>query len=252
MDRPLQLVSIPAGVSLFLAVIAILAAVVWLFAGRVAIEAQASGVIVNPPGNNEVSAPVSGAIELGPPLLGTVVGRGQVIASLRTHEGRIAEVRAPIEGMVVALATGNNGTVKTGDPLLTLAPMTQPMIAYVFVPTATASSVARGDRVTVAPIDIDTSVTGRLVGTVEEVVPLPASPERIDYLVTDEQLAANLASSGPVNEVIVSFVPNPGDPSQLTWTGKGPGTAGFIVSGETVTATISLAEESPWQGLLGI
>lgn len=242
--------SIPAAVSLALAVVIVMAGLVWLLAGSVAVNAQATGVMVNPPANTDVVAPVSGTIELGPPLLGTIVERGQEIALLRTDSGKATSVRAPLTGMVVELSNGNNGPIFTGQTIATLAPTTQPMIAYIFVSSTTATSVARGDQVAVTPAGINSSVQGQLVGAVEEVVPLPASTERINYLVSNDELADQIIAEGPVNEVIVTFTPVADNPSQLQWS-KG-GATPFIISGTQVAATVTLAEESPWKALLGL
>lgn len=260
-SRPLQQVTIPAAVALALALVVLAAGTLWLFGGSVAIRAQASGVIVNPPTNTQILAPASGVVELGPPLLGTVVKRGQQLGMVTrvlpldragSRPATAVSLTAPIDGMVVELNTGNGGNVVTGDPIVTLAPLAQPMISYLFVASQTAPGVARGDAVSVSPVGVNTNVNGTLIGSVEEVVPMPASPERIRYLVSNRDLADEIINSGPVNEVVVSLASDPQNPQRLTWTKSGSQADTFIISGTQVEATIELAEESPWRTLLGI
>ena len=247
----MRLVSIPAALSLAFAIFVIGGAIFWLFVGTLAVDARATGVIVNPPANTEVTAPQAGVLLQGPALLGKTVASGETLATLQTTDNRVINIPAPYAGLLVSVGTGSGASLAAGDVLLTLAPNTTPQVAYLFVPTQAAAGVARGDRVEVAPTGIDVNSAGLLVGTVEEVVPLPISEQRLNYLVTDDSLAQSLTSGGPVNEVVVSFKPDPRSHTGLAWTSDGPPPGQFIVSGTTASAEIILTEQAPWRVLIG-
>ena len=84
----MRLVSIPAALSLAFAIFVIGGAIFWLFVGTLAVDARATGVIVNPPANTEVTAPQAGVLLQGPALLGKTVASGETLATLQTTDNQ--------------------------------------------------------------------------------------------------------------------------------------------------------------------
>lgn len=247
LDRPLRLVSVPAAVALGLALLVIIAGGLWLFGGHVAVRVPASGVIVNPPNNVDVVATVAGVVAEGPSAIGSEVRRGEPVATVRTPAGDSVDIPATVSGTVVSIGTGTNDAVVDGEILVTIAPDTAPMIGVVFAPANTVPGITAGDPVTLHPISADPAATGSLTGTVSEVTPLPVGPDRIESLVTDPQLTELITAGGePVHEILLTLTT---DGDDLVWTGPGP--AAPPTSGEIVAAQITIAEQTPWQALMG-
>lgn len=246
LERPVRLVSIPAAVSLGLAVVLIACGLLWLFGGSLAVSVPAAGVLVNPPGNTELTAPKAGTVVAGPVVSGSQVVTGQVVARIRTDNDTVLALRAPFPATVTAVSIGNQGTVAQGQAIATLAPVTQPMMGNLFVPYESASQLSVGDRVI-----ISTSQGGsQLVGTVSSYSPLPASVERVTFVVGNSQAAADITKQGLVSEVIVGFTPDPSNPTGLQWSG-GDAPTNPIISGSLVSADLIVDQETPWKALWG-
>lgn len=249
LDKPLRLVSVPAAVGLMLALLIIFGGALWLFGGQVAVRVPAAGVIVNPPENVSVVTAVGGVIETGPSTEGQRVTKGEPIAQVRTPDGAVVAVPSPIDGVVVSEGSAQNAPVVPGEILATIAHEAVPMVGIVFAPTNTIPGIVVGDRVSVQPLSADPSAEGVLNGTVASITRLPVSTERVESLVTDPALTAEIMAEGTVHEITLNLETLPGQPDQLVWSG-GPGPSQAPTSGEIVNAEIIIAEQSPWQALV--
>jgi len=238
--------------SLVVIVIVMAAGGLWLFGGHVAVKTQAQGVLVNPPGNAPVVSPVNGVVAAPLMPVGAPVRPGEVVAQVRTADGSIEDLTAPVTGTVVSLSSGSYASVKAGETLLTIAPATGPMAGVLFVSAQAVGAIVPGLPVEVAPESVDVGRTGVLLGVVAEVGPLPVSRDRVSLVLGDEDLAEEMLRAGPLHEVIVEFQPDPDAPLGLTWSGSGPQDAGQVPSGTLAVAQLVLREQSPWQALLGI
>lgn len=252
MDVPLRLVSVPAMVSLLAIVLVMVAGALWLFGGHVAVKTQAQGVLVNPPGNAPVVSPVSGVVAGPLAPVGTRVRPGEVLAQVRSADGSIEELAAPVTGTVVSLSSGAYAPVRVGETLLTVAPATGPMTGVLFVPAQSVGAVVPGLAAEVAPESIDVSSAGVLLGEVTDVGPLPVSRDRLKLVLGDDELAEEMLRSGPLHEIVVEFEPDADGPLGLKWSGSGPQDASQVPSGTLAAAQLVLREQSPWQALLGI
>lgn len=241
--------SVPAFVGLLLALLIIVGGGLWLFGGQVAVRVPATGVIVNPPENVEVITNVGGVVEKGPVPEGQVVEEGAPVAEILTPEGKTVPVPAPTRGTIVSEGTSIDSSVKAGEVIATVAHDDVPMIGIVFAPTSTIPGISIGDRVTVQPQSADPTTAGVLTGTVSSVTALPVSADRVQSLVTDDALSAEIMSEGTVHEITVALTTEPGQPGQLAWQ-SGPGPSRPPTSGEIVAAQIVIAEQSPWQALV--
>lgn len=250
LDRPLRLVSVPAFVGLLLALLIIAGGALWLFGGQVAVRVPAIGVIVNPPENVEVLTPISGVVQPGLAQEGTMVEQGQPVAQIRTPDGQLIAITAPTRGMVVSEGTAENAPVGAGQMIVVLAHDEVPMIGIMFAPTNTIPGISAGDPVRLTPSNADQNKDGVLTGTVQSVTLLPVSATRVEALVTDPSLTEEILSQGTVHEILISLDTVPGDPNRLAWT-AGPGPDRPPASGEIATAEIVIAEQSPWQALVG-
>ena len=248
----MRLVSTPALVSLLAVVAVILAGALWLFGGHVAVKVAAPGVVVNPPGNAPVVSPVAGVVAAPLTPVGTRVRQGEVVTQVRTADGSIERLTAPVTGTVVSLSSGDFASLEVGETVLTIAPATAPMAAVVFVSTQAVGDVVPGLAVEVAPDTLDISQTGVLLGVVAEVSPLPVPRDRLTFVLGDDELADDVLRAGPVHEVVVELRTDASSPLGLQWSGDGPDASEKLSSGTIAVAQLVLREQSPWQALLGV
>ncbi len=250
LDRPLRLVSVPAAVGLVLALAIIAGGAFFLFGGQMSVRVAASGVIVNPPANTNVVAISDGVVNLALAPEDRRVTQGDSVATIRTADGNMFTVVAPLTGVVVSQNVKSRDAVARGTVLLTIAPETLPMVALLFAPVDTVPGITIGDPVVLNPASVDPSKTGTLAGTVVSVSSLPVSPQRVESLVLDPALVGSITGGGvPVHEIVISLQTVPSDDAQLVWTGPGPDQP--PVSGEIVHADIVIEEQTPWRVLTG-
>lgn len=252
-DEPVRLVTVPTWAALGVAVFILVAGVVWLVGGSVAVTTAGPGVIVNEPTNARILAPADGTVTQAAEL-GAVVRKGQAVVAVTTRDdgtaGRIAVVTAPFNGTVVGIGPGVGAGVVTGEYTLTLAPTSKLQLGYLYVPAREGELVRTGMTVRLAPESVDTSVTGLLLGQVATVSPLPVPVERIAYVVGDRSTAERIASEGDVVELTVLLQPDPSTPTQLAWT-QPPGPTESLTSGVPTSGTVVLAEVAPYRAFLG-
>lgn len=251
LDRPLRLVTVPGAIALTAAIVLIVGGGLWLFLGHVAVKATATGVLVNPPGNAVIQAPLSGTLAGALAPVGERVVAGAVVARIRLADGSLDEVHAPITGTVIGQSSGSFEYVERGDTLLTIAPATAPMAALLFVPATSVSALAPGMPAEVAPTTADITSTGVLLGAVSEIGPLPVTRPKLALIVGDDGLVDRILANGPVHEVIVEFQRDPDGSLGLRWSGAGLPAGASITSGTVAFGQFILREQTPWQALIG-
>lgn len=254
-DRPVRVVNAPVWTALALALVLLALLAVWLIAGTVALTTRGQGVINNLPANVAVRAPAPGLLSDSLPAVGTQVAAGERLAVLSapapaTGQPTGTEVIAPISGTVVAAGPGQGSSVDAGTVLTSIAPDSDTQLGYLFIPTAPSNDVSIGARVVFNVEGVNATDDGLLEGTVSSVSPLPAERARIAYLTASEELTTQIMAAGPVVEVQVALVRDPGTPTGLRWT-LPPGPAAPITSGTPAQGTLILSEVRPYQAFLG-
>lgn len=251
LDRPFRLVTTPAAFGLVIALVAAVAGCLWLFAGQIAVKASGVGIIVNPPGNVQVYADASGTVSSEIAQSGEKVAAGDVIAIITTPDNTDVPVIAPIDGTIVSEYTAEYALISEGSPLVAIAPNTGPMVAMLFLPSASIADVAAGQRVEVTPDTVDSSRDGYLIGKVKSLDPLPMTIERLSLLLGDDGLLNELLAEGPVQEVLVELEQDSQAPLGLKWSGSGPADSADVQSGTIVSGKIVLKNQTPWQAFTG-
>jgi multidrug efflux pump subunit AcrA (membrane-fusion protein) len=251
LDRPFRLVTAPAKFWLAIAITAALCGLLWLFGGKLAVQADGAGIIVNPPGNVQVFTPVSGTVEESLVMPGTTVAQGDAVATVTTANGENFVIAAPIDGTVVSLSTASYALIAEGGTVATIAPTAERMVSLLFVPAAVMNDVEAGQQVNVSPTTVDVTKAGYLVGTVSRIGLLPVTAERLQLVLGNTGLAQQLLAGGPVQEMLVLFEPDASAPLGLKWSGNGPAADKVIVSGTIVEAKIVLRNQTPWQAFTG-
>ena len=251
LDRPFRLVTTPARLALTVGLLGAIAGLLWLFAGQLAVKVSATGIIVNPPGNVEVYSLASGTVGVELLDAGEIVLAGQKVGSVVTPEGDEFAVLSPIDGTVVSLSTMEFALIGQGEPLMTIAPNSSPMIGIVFVPVGAMSGMVPGLQVEISPTTTDITQAGFISGVVSKIDPLPVTQERLRLIVGDSGIEEALLAMGPVQELYIALDEDPAAPLGLSWSGAGPTFTDDVTSGTIVNAKIVLRNQTPWDAFTG-
>lgn len=116
--------------------------------------------------------------------------------------------------------------------------------AIAFLPVLDGKNVAIGMRALVNPSTVRSLQYGSLIGKVIAVDNLPSTPESMQNNLKNKSLVDEFLKNGPVIMVRVKLIPDPKNPSGLTWTSsKGP--PNIITPGTLVNVTITTKNQTP-------
>ena len=186
-----------------------------------AVRVPASGVIVNPPENVDVVATVNGVVESGPEELDRVVKPGDPVAKIRTPDGKLVSVPSPISGTVVArneFKCAGSTRRNSRHPCSRFRANDR----HCFRTYVNSSGHHHWRSRLHHACQFRSVERGQLTGKVSEVTRLPVSTDRVESMVTDPALTAQIMESGIVHEITITLDTVSGDPTKLVWTG-GPG-----------------------------
>lgn len=153
-------------------------------------------------------------------------------------EGRIL---APRAGTVLDLQVIEGQTVATGQRLGTIGDPSggrdrrRPLRAVAYFPPADARRLPEGLPLEVVPQWNQRSRFGGIVGRVERVSTLPATPEDIATTTGNPQLAEDLVRQGPVMRVEIDLLRDPGTSDGYRWTISSGSSVFPVREGLTIT-----------------
>jgi HlyD family secretion protein len=126
-------------------------------------------------------------------------------------------------GEVLEVKAHPGGTVRTGEPVLSIQPDAQNLELVAYLPSAQAKETKIGMEVQISPSMIKREEYGFMKGEVVYVSNYPATEAALMSNFENESLARVLSGSGPVTEIRVLLKPSPRTPSGFQWsTSKGP------------------------------
>ena len=247
LDLRVRVVSLRAWLALGLAALVMLIGALWMTAGTVGVTVAGSGTIVNAPTNVPITAGIDGTVVGGQLPIGTRVAKGDLVATIESGPEKLRlAVRSPVNGTVVGVGEGEGAAVSPDDYLATIAPDSRVQVAYLYVPDTAGGQMTPGMPVRLSPNSADSTVDGYLLGRVMTISPLPVPLSRMQYVLANEPLAASLANSGPVVEVLVALDVDPGSPSGYAWS-QPPGPSAQPVSGIPTSGEVVVAEVAPYR-----
>ena len=243
-----------AWVGLAAALAVVLGVVLYGFFGTATTLVNGQGLFLPPGGLVQVQAPVAGSITEVLVEEGESLGRGEPIVRVApAGGGDVITVTADQRALVAELLVDLGTVVVPGQELITVEPLSedgaQQQTAVLFFSAGEGKAIAPGMEVLISPSTAPSEQYGQIVGEVKTVSDFPASPERVNFVVQNESLAAVLGA-GAVLEVTVELKTDSGTPSGLRWTaGEGPP---FEISHGTIAgASVLLDEQAPASQLFG-
>lgn len=153
-------------------------------------------------------------------------------------------VPSPHAGRVLEVLVDRGDVVNPGVPLLTLEVVSEELLAVLFVPASTGKRVRPGMEVRVAPSTVKREEYGSMMGKVTWVAEFPATARGMTRLLGNEALVTKLMEQGPLIQVDVALVKDPGTPTGYRWSSsRGPDLE--ISSGTLAGGDIIVKEDRP-------
>jgi hypothetical protein len=153
---------------------------------------------------------------------------------------------------VTTLVTKIGSVVTTGKDVATVERVKdpgEPLVAMVYVPGGSASTVPVGARVDLSVQSVPSQQFGVLRGRVKAVGRSPQSQQQISSFLGDSQLGAQLSKQGQPVPVVVELEKAPGTKSGYSWSSKqGPPQAPDSMT--PATGAVHLAAQRPIDWLL--
>jgi multidrug efflux pump subunit AcrA (membrane-fusion protein) len=232
--------------------LAVVALVVWSFAGRIPRTVSGSGVVAVPNGLASVGSTVSGPIDQLFISPNSVVHEGQEVAVVGSGANQ-TKVTAPFSGQVVGLNVSPGQVVQFGQPLYTLQrsfATPSNTSVYLFVPAANGGGLAPGMSANIAVSTAPSSAFGVLRGKISRVSAAPLSTAAVAALVGNPDLAQTLTKNGPPLLAEVALSRDGKTQSGFAWsTPKGPPFP--LQAGTPVTAKVVQQQQKPIDVIFG-
>jgi len=252
-DTPIMLATPRGWIAVFVVMIIMAGAAVWVFAGRLPITVSANGLLSHPQGVSQVQSPVGGVVKdilVGP---GTQVSPGQTIAEIGPGSTGEQPVVSPFQGQVVSVVTGVGQVVGPGSTVLTVERTdgaNGAMVALLFVPAPDAAEIAPGMPADLSVSSAPSAAYGLLRGTVAAVSRYPLYPAALTSLLGGDSALSGYTSSDAPWLVTVDLIPSAANSSGFAWTSTA-GPPGPLHSLTSVTGTVTLGSQTPVSFVLG-
>lgn len=251
LDLPVRYARPQGWLVLTVTVLAMVAAAVWAVTGSVSSKVNAPGVLTHAHGSYLLQSPVSGQVTQILAREGQPVRAGTPVLKVRTERGDRA-VRAVATGRVNNLVAKIGSVVTTGKDVATVERVRrsgEPLVAMVYVPSGSASTVPAGARVDLDVQSVPAQRFGTLRGTVQAVGKAPQSSQQISSFLGDQQLGEQFSAHGKPMAVLVKLDRDPGSASGYRWSQQqGPPQAPDSMT--QATADIRLPAQRPIEWLL--
>jgi biotin carboxyl carrier protein len=248
LDVPARLARPQGRLALAVTAAALAAACLWAVTGTVATKLSAPGVLIHAGGDYTLQSPFAGQVVTVFAAAGDTLPEGSPLFGVRTGPGRKVEtVRTVAAGRVSALAAGLGTVVETGSDLATVervADSAEPLVAVVYVPANSASSVPVGAAVDVTVQSVPAQQYGVLRGRVLGVGGAPESEQQISGFLGSAELGRLFGAEGDPVAVVVRLARSDRTGSGYTWSSK-EGPPYPLRSGALVSAAVQVGTEHP-------
>ncbi|MFF7354043.1 MULTISPECIES: HlyD family efflux transporter periplasmic adaptor subunit [Streptomyces] len=261
LDTPTLLAAPRGWIALFVVMITMTGALLWVFAGRLPISVDAPGLLTRPGGTGLVQSPYAGVVQEVLARPADTVAQGQPLARVKDAAGRARVVSSPFAGQVVGLPVDKGQVVRPGTTVASVERTDgdtatgggsdpDAMVAMVFVPSSRAAGLAPGESVDLSVSTAPAGTFGLLRGRIESVSPYALTREAVAGLVGGDLAAHAYAGSSPPHLVVVRLLRAEGTPTGFAWT-SASGPPGRLSTQVSVTATINLGHQTPFDLFLG-
>jgi hypothetical protein len=251
LDLPVRLARPQGWLVLSVAVVVLAVAGVWAVKGTVTAHLDAPGVLTHGEGSYVLQSPIAGQVVDVRAQPGQLLPAEAPLLDVRTPAG-VRQVRAVVPGRVVALLADIGAVVSAGTNVATLERMrrpSDPLVALVYVPAGSGSSVPVGAGVELTVPTAPADRYGRLRGTVAGIGQSPQSKAQLAAFLGDGSLAAALTAKGDAVAVVVKLAASASTRSGYRWS-KAGGPPAPPASMTPVSATVQLTSQRPVDWLL--
>jgi HlyD family secretion protein len=166
------------------------------------------------------------------------------IAELESQLESSSAVRSPYTGRVIEISTNAGDLVAPGTRILTLEDFSAPIEAVVYVPAADGKKVLPGMPVQISPSTVKAEEWGFMLGEVEDVSEYPVSPDRLQRVLRNQRVVADLTGQSAPIEVDTKLIPAEDTPSGFKWSSS-QGPPNQIFSGTLCQAKITVEKKRP-------
>ena len=155
-----------------------------------------------------------------------------------------SKVTASNAGRVVEVKVYPGAVVSGGAPILAIEPLGNNLQAIVYVSSGQAKEIKPGMQANISPSGVQREEYGYMFGTVLTVGEYPATSEAISRTFENDALARSMLAGGPVTELQVAFIADPGTVSGYKWSSpKGPPST--VSSGSVCSVDVVTRQEPP-------
>ena len=173
-----------------------------------------------------------------------------VVSEMKIAVGDVLASGQPVIGLLPAALHGpalvqspgsapNPGTAKSttsATPTTPTNPSVSRLQVIAYLPAGEAKKVRPGMEIRVTPDNVKKEEFGSIMGQVLSVAPIPATFEGMQRTLRNRQLVQNLSQNGAPIELRLALSADPGRPSGLRWTSRGPNHR--LETGTTVQAEV--------------
>jgi HlyD family secretion protein len=166
------------------------------------------------------------------------------LESLRKELGYSLDVVTPYSGEVLEIKMRPGALVSSATPIISVQPDVRELEAVLYVNASDSKSVRTGMEVELSPAVVKREEFGFMRATVLAGADFPATEAALMRVFENTALLQSLMSKGPITEVRVRMLEDPGTPSGYRWS-SGQGAPVTISGGTICTAQIVTREQPP-------
>ena len=244
LDELMQVTSMRGWIALAGFALLLTAAAAWGLFGTVTTDVSGQGVLVRGGGIKTQSSPSDGVVTSILLASGTRVEKGEPLVVLTSAAGEPIQIASTFPCRVLSRHVRLGEAVKTGDPLLTLESLDEPLQAYLYIPVSEGYQVEPSMRVQLLPASVNKDAFGYLKGTVVSADRFPVTQSELAELLQNDNLAKTLTAGPPKLQVVVALSENYKTPSGYAWSSSA-GPPLELYSGTPCDGQIIVAEERP-------
>ncbi|MGW3244455.1 HlyD family efflux transporter periplasmic adaptor subunit [Streptomyces sp. NPDC001070] len=251
LDLPVRFARPQGRLVLSVTILVMAAASFWAVTGSVSSKLSAPGIIGYGQGSYVLQSPVAGQVSRVLAEEGERLPADAPLLSVRTERGDTV-VRTVAAGRVSALVATIGTVVTVGADVATVervAHAGDPLMATLYVPAASASSVPVGAAVDLSVESAPQARYGVLRGHVQAVGRTSRTARQIAAYLGDPQLAAQLTRAGRPVAVVVRLDASSRTPTGYRWS-KGDGPSYDLDSMTLAAGAVHLRAQRPVDWLL--
>lgn len=251
LDLPVRFARPQGWLVLCVTIAAMAAASFWAATGSVSSKLSVPGILTHGQGSYILQSPVAGQVTQVLAQEGELLAADAPLLKVRTQRGD-SVIRTLAAGRVTALVATIGTVVTTGTEVAAverIARADDPLVAMLYVPAGSASSVPVGASVDLTVESVPKARYGVLRGQVKAVGRTSQTARQIAGFLGDSQLAEQLSQKGRPVAVLVRLDTSAGTKSGYTW--SSPAGPPYRIDSMTLaTGAVHLAAQRPIDWLL--